>query len=206
MDNEFMLDYEKNNKRSKQVICENIEFSNVRECSEYYGVNYGTMSNWLCGKNNMPKEWYNKGLRYKDKSMNDYTIQKDTSERRKTSKTVICEGKLFNSIKECAEYYNKSYSSMASWLNKSAYMPQEFYDKELHLENETMDCYKIQTGILKEKNHPLARIVICDDKEFSTIKECANYYNVNTTTMGDWLKGKHKMPQQFKNLNLHFKE
>lgn len=195
----------KNNKRSKQVICENIEFSNVRECSEYYGVNYGTMSNWLCGKNNMPKEWYNKGLRYKDKSMNDYTIQKDTSERRKTSKTVICEGKLFNSIKECAEYYNKSYSSMASWLNKSAYMPQEFYDKELHFENETMDCYKIQTGKLKGKNHPLARIVVCNNKEFSTIKECAEYYKVNNATMNDWLNGKHKMPQQFKDLNLHFK-
>lgn len=196
----------KNNIKSKPVICENIEFSNVRECSEYYNINKNSMKNWLNKTNPMPKEWYDKGLRYKDKSMEDYTVQKSKSERKRTSKKVICEGKLFNSIKECAEYYNKSYSSMASWLNKSAYMPQEFYDKELHFENETMDCYKIQTGKLKGKNHPLARIVVCDNKEFSTIKECANYYNVNATTMSDWLKGKHKMPQQFKNLNLHFKE
>ena len=47
----------------------------------------------------MPKKFYNMKLHYKDESMENY-------EYSKKYKLVICDNKIFNSIKECAEYYN----------------------------------------------------------------------------------------------------
>lgn len=48
------------------------------------------------------------------------------------SKAVLCEGKYFDSIKRCAEFYNIKYSTMVSWLNGNSNMPTEWKEKDLH--------------------------------------------------------------------------
>lgn len=64
---------------------------------------------------------------------------------------------------------------------------------------------KANKGKLKGGNNPSSKKVVCEDTIFDCAKECAEYYKVNNATMNDWLNDKHKMPQQFKDLNLHFK-
>ena len=48
----------------KKIMCEEKIFYNIKEASNYYGINYSTLCCWLNGTNPMPKEWKKKGLSY----------------------------------------------------------------------------------------------------------------------------------------------
>ena len=39
-------------------------FECVKDCVEFYNINYRTMVGWLNGHNKIPKEFIDKGLRY----------------------------------------------------------------------------------------------------------------------------------------------
>ena len=67
----------------------------------------------------MPKKFYDMKLHYKDESMENY-------EYSKKYKLVICDNKIFNSIKECGEYYNTNSTTMQKWLSGKNGMPQKF--------------------------------------------------------------------------------
>ena len=47
-----------------EEFCEGKIFYNIKEASNYYGINYSTLCCWLNGTNPMPKEWEKKGLGY----------------------------------------------------------------------------------------------------------------------------------------------
>lgn len=47
------------------------------------------------------------------------------------AKRVICNGKTFDCIKSCTEYYGVNYSSMRCWLAGTNKMPEYFKDKNL---------------------------------------------------------------------------
>ena len=55
----------KNNPNSKKVICDDIVFGCIRDCADYYGINYGTLKDWLQNRYNMKrKEFKEMGLAY----------------------------------------------------------------------------------------------------------------------------------------------
>lgn len=58
--------------------------------------------------------------------------------------------------------------------------------------------------MLKGRNNPSAKKVICEEKEFSCIKECAEFYNIKSNNMACWLRGERKMPQRFVDLGLRY--
>lgn len=62
-DVEKAIELKKYENRIKKVICENVLFDSVKECSEYYKINKNTMRSWLNGQNKMPLEWKNRGLK-----------------------------------------------------------------------------------------------------------------------------------------------
>ena len=109
---------------SKIVICEGIEYPNIKLCAERYGVNPKTMNNWLNHCNKMPKTFYGLGLHYKDEPMESYEFSSK-------SKIIICEGRVFKSIRECATNYKTKDSTMSKWLSGKNPMPQEFKEKGL---------------------------------------------------------------------------
>lgn len=113
-----------NTKIVRKTICENIEYNSAKECSLYYGVNVATMRDWLSGKTPMPKEWYDKGLRYFDKEMSEYKFQIPPI----TSKIVICDNNEYYSISTCAKHYNESRRSMSSWLSGDCKMPKKYQE------------------------------------------------------------------------------
>ena len=192
-----------NNVKSIPVYCEGRKFANARECAEYYNVNVYTMKNWINRINKMPKEWYERGLRQETKTMDDYEIQVEPTEKNDPNKRkVYCDDIVFNSVTECARYYNIEYHTMMGWVNKYNRLPKKFYDMNFHLDGETPDDYKVQT----ESNsfYYKGKKVYCEGKIFSSISECAKHYNVNRSTMQCWLNGKHTMPQEFKDKNLKY--
>lgn len=51
---------------AKCVICDSKSFESIKACAEFYGVNNTTMQYWLNGRNGMPNNFRELGLRYKD--------------------------------------------------------------------------------------------------------------------------------------------
>ena len=56
-----------NNVNAKIVICDGKEFKCIRDCAEYYNINYSTFKSWLNGSNQMNSNFKKLNLRYKEK-------------------------------------------------------------------------------------------------------------------------------------------
>lgn len=142
-----------------------------------------------------------------NKEISEETLQIWREQRKGNSpfaKKVECEGKVFSSITDCANFYNIKRGRMKDWLNKRSKMPKSFYDKNLHYFNQPFD-YECQTeDAFALGNNPRAIPVFCDGKIFSCAKECSNYYGINYHTMMNWLSGEKKMPQEFIDKGLRF--
>ena len=110
--------------RAKRVICENIIFDCIKDCAEYYDIKYSTMKNWLSGKDYMPEKFLKMGLRYLDKEK-DFK-QQTGKKGRGSSKKVVCNEQIFESISACATYYKVSISQMVQWLKGKRKMPDKF--------------------------------------------------------------------------------
>lgn len=183
------------NPSSKKVVCENIEFNCAKDCAKYYKLKDTTLRSWLNGSHKMPQEWIDKGLRYFDKPIEGYKVQKGFSgENHTKSIPIYCDGIKFANARECAEYYDVNVNTVKNWINGENDMPKEWYDKGLHKEGKTMEDYKVQEN----------KVIICEENSFNTIKSCAKYYGIKPVTMQGWLSGRNKMPQEFKDKGLRY--
>ena len=118
------------------------------------------------------------------------------------SKKVICDGKIFDCLKDCANYYDVKYDRMRWWITGKNKMPQEFIDKDLrYLGDETE--FQPQKD-LKYGNNPRSKRVVCDDVIYGCITECATHYEVKRKNMSNWLLGTRKMPQKYIDLGLRY--
>ena len=54
----------KTNGIAKAVVCCGLIFDTIKDCSEYFHVNYRNMNRWLLGTRPIPKEFKAKGLHY----------------------------------------------------------------------------------------------------------------------------------------------
>lgn len=108
---------------SEKTYCDGILFNSIFDCAEYMGEKYGTVKECVSGRNAMPKEWYDRGLRLETKEITDYTIAKRT-----LRKKVFYNGMIFNSIKIVAQYCNKPRTTINSYLTGRCEMPNEFKD------------------------------------------------------------------------------
>lgn len=62
---------------ARKTVCEDKVFDTAKECADYYHINYCRIKDWLSGKTSMPKEWYDRGLRYEDTPIDNYKIRKE---------------------------------------------------------------------------------------------------------------------------------
>lgn len=60
-----------NQKVSRKVYCENAIYDSIALCAEHYNVKRSTMKCWLAGRNSMPVDFQEKGLRYFIEKEND---------------------------------------------------------------------------------------------------------------------------------------
>lgn len=74
-----------------------------------------------------------------------------------------------------------------------------FYGKH-HTEETKAKISIAKTGGKGSKAKP----VECEGIWFSCIKDCANYYSINSVTMAQWLNGRRKMPEKFIKLGLKY--
>lgn len=100
-----------NNKRNNVIVAFNGESHTYSEWDNIMGFPRGTVE----GRLNRLK-W----------NVNDALTKKVHN-----GKYTICEGKIFPTIKKCAEYYEINYPTMKSWLNGCNKMPKEWVEKGL---------------------------------------------------------------------------
>lgn len=51
-----------------------------------------------------------------------------------SARRVVCEGKTFDCIEDCADFYEVKYSTMKAWLRGQNKMPLRFVELDLHYE------------------------------------------------------------------------
>lgn len=176
----------------RTVLCDGLEFNTVKECAEFYRVSPSYMSAWLNGNANMPKKFFNMRLSYSDRLDIIPSQQSGTPNRE-----VVCAGIVYNTINECASHYNVGRGTMNSWLLGTKRIPSKFIKLGLRYFGDDTQ-YDQQ---IREK-----QVVICENNTFETILDCANHYNIIHRTMCNWLDGSRKMPKQFYDMGLSFKD
>lgn len=124
------------NPNSKKIYCNNLIFSCIRECSDYLNISISTISCWLGGHREIPKEIVALGLHYATAwDIKNYPIYDKNIHKTKTidrvnpkMKKIYCDNIIFISMKKCSEYYKINYNTMKSWLQGVNNMPQKFKD------------------------------------------------------------------------------
>ena len=179
--------------KKRKVICEYKIFESISDCARYYNIDSHNMSDWLSGRLNMRRDFYEKGLRFLE---GDNEIIQPQNKYHKY-RNVVCDDIIFDSIKDCSEYYDVNISTMSCWLVGQNPMSQKFKKLGLRYLNDDMTIYDVQP---KDR----IREIICDKMIFKTIKECAEFYGVNYGTMRCWLYEQNPIPQRFVNLGLRY--
>ena len=105
--------------RARAVVCDGHEYQCVNDCADTYGVNFHTMFNWLSGEKRMPKKFVNMGLRFIGDN-HEYTSQICGK------RPVICDGVKYDTITDCAKFYNVAPNTMNRWLSGVRNMPEKF--------------------------------------------------------------------------------
>lgn len=111
------------NMNGTKVIYMDKQYESISEFAEEIGVSRAGVSSWFLGLSSMPEEYYKNGLRLLDGDNSNIKMAK-----RKLRSKVICDGNIFESIKECASYYNVNHGTMADWIRGHRTMPKKFKD------------------------------------------------------------------------------
>ena len=95
------------------------------------------------------------------------------------------------SVKNVADIFNKKESYIYRTLVKGSDIGWCIYNNK----NKNNSSVSIKL----KKGYP-----ICENKQFKSIKECAEYYNISNRTMSHWLNNDCKMPKKFYDMGLHY--
>lgn len=120
----------------------------------------------------------------------------------RSSKKVFCEGKIFDSVVECAKYYGLNKSTVGMWLCGKNKMPFKFYNMGLSYKEESNCDYVINSKSVGTKG----KHVLYGNMIFNSITECSKYLNVDITTVSKWLNGENGMPDIHYNNGLRFSD
>lgn len=181
-----------NSWHAKRVFCDGVVFSCIKDCGDFYKVDEGLMADWLRGHRGTPNKFMELDLRYVDE---DTQLKPQTRPNRK----VTCDGKVFETIKECSDFYHVNEHTMAHWLNGRTKTRKEFYNMGLKF---------LDSDFIPQPQPEVHRgnvtNVICEGIVYDCIKDCSDRYGVNRSTMGNWLSGFRTMPQEFKDMGLDY--
>lgn len=119
---EHMKEYDWNN---IPVCCDGKEYKSIAEFSRTFGLCGATVQTWLDGSRCMPEEWFDKGLRYRDKE----NVAKRRSSDGKYK--IEIDGKYFTKICDLAEYLGLVESTVNRYINGKRKCPQYLLDRGL---------------------------------------------------------------------------
>lgn len=170
------------------VICDGVEYSSITEFKEKNNITEGAVSAWLMGRQAMPKEWYDKGLKYKDKP--EYTPKCQDKTWRNI---IVYDGQEYYSQAMVAKEIGVSPATICHWLEGSRAMPQEVCDKGLYRKGEDAKTYHTYEN---------TKAIYYDGQYFSSQVKLAEYMGVKKGTLWAWINGKNPIPKQYQDKGL----
>lgn len=111
-------------------------------------------------------------------------------------KPVICNGTRYDSVQDCADFYNVSFSAMCSWLRGEKSMPYKFVFMKLSYA--AVDAQYV--GRLDGKVKAVEYAGMC----FDSVSECARHIGVDNHYISRWINGKMKMLDYIKENGLRY--
>lgn len=106
----------------------NNAIDNLEWCDTIYNINYGTRNEQV--RNSLQGQSHTKErIERNREAQKKYWATHESP----TSIRVFCDGKEFNSIKECATFYNVHRKTMSIWLRGKRAIPKKFVDMNLHI-------------------------------------------------------------------------
>ena len=106
------------------------------------------------------------------------------------------------------ETRTNNYADNLEWVSK-----KENNNMPLHKERVRIACLNRREQISrymsesqKGSGNSAARKVICDNKIYGCILECADYYGIGYSRMKAWLRGQNAMPQEWIDKGLKYIE
>lgn len=109
---------------SKPVFFNNETFNSLEEFCSSMGLSVRTVGSWLTEQVPMPPYYYDNGLKYVEQNT---PIIKGEPFRKK----VICDGKIYDSLRDFCRKNNLNSGTVSHWLNGDKGMPTEWFDRGL---------------------------------------------------------------------------
>lgn len=157
------------------------------ENSMGYNMTLGGDGHFVGKNKKLSKKYKGKGNPMYGKNYEDYMTQEAILARReKVSKAL--KGRIFS------EEHNQKISQSKKGIKDS---PQA-------KENKKKAIRKFWDENINKIYRKGYKKVICENKIYNSISNCAKYYNIAPYKMGRWLLGKNKMPQDFINKGLSY--
>ena len=79
------------------------------------------------------------------------------------ARKTMCDGKVFDTAKECAKYLEIPYTSIKDWLSGKIKMPKKFYDRGLRYVDVAQEDYEFSI--------PKAKKVVYKNQVYNSIRE-----------------------------------
>lgn len=126
-------------KLSRKIYCDGLIFENCMICSEYYEVCYTQLRSALIGERPFPTKLRNFDIHYLDETQDEKNKREKIVEEikegiryEKTKKSIYCNGIIFNTCKECANYYNVDQGDLSNGLNGKRKLPKKLRDFDIY--------------------------------------------------------------------------
>lgn len=181
---------------SEPVICDGVEYESLTQFRELNNFPKGNIVGWLNGTVGMAIEWYEKGLCYKRLGTGVTYPQKSPH-----SYLIEYAGEIYESQGALAKKLGVHPATITCWLNGVRCPPKEIIENGL--------CRVGEPKLTKFENKPRntgKTKVIYDGVIFDSQRSLAKFLGVNSSTLNSWLKGKNKMPIEYKEKGLDYIE
>ena len=110
---------------------------------------------------------------------------KDRKRHKFEGKQVICDGKLFDDIKSCAEFYSVDIYTMCRWLSGNSFVPEKFVQLGLSYVGYDPNYTSYKLNIEK---------VYYDGIIYDSLRQCVEKTGHCMKTLKDWIDGNTKSP------------
>lgn len=186
-----------NNSAARKVYVEDKIFGTIKEAAEYIGVSPKNLSRWLNKTRKLSKDKAYL-LQYKIGFVGQPPLNQEFFGQGSMMK---CDGIIFNSVKECADYLKISDNTLIQYLKGAKFAPKRLKNRDLgYLNKET--CLKFK----EDSCYPKFYAFSCDGRNFENITELCNYLGCPKSSIYNHLRKQEKDTFIYKGKEISWKE
>ena len=186
-----------NNPAARKVYVGDKIFGTIKEAAEYLGVPVKNFSRWLNGSRGLPKDKEHL-LQYKIGFVGQPPLSQEFFGQ---GSRVKCDGIIFNSVKECADYLKISDNTLIQYLKGAQFAPKRLKNRDLGYVNKET-CLRFK----EDSDYPKFYAFSCDGQSFENITELCGYLDCPKSSIYNHLYKQEKDIFIYKGKEISWKE